>query len=167
MANPSKNTQFYKITAAKETVPASSNKTGTIETVGTSVIGTGTLFESEMQKGSWLVDLTQNEVREVMKVENDTLATLSDAFTLVIAGGTTPNVIKSDDLNIREISVAVPLVDSGGASYAFGEIDGVELESGMPIAFGKNSDTKGNFKSFIDPIIANATGTVINVTILK
>lgn len=162
-----KNTVFYKVDDEKVVVPASSNKTGTISTKGRGVIGVGTKFTEEMQTGSWIVDLTNNEVRKVITVDSDTVAYLDKPFTTDISALTTPNVVSSVDLNIREISIAIPLVDSSGTAYGFGEIDGVVLESGLPVSYGKNSDTKENSKSFIDPIIVNATGTVANVTILR
>jgi len=167
MATNYKNTVFYQISNAKQTVPASANKTGTIETVGAAVKGTSTLFTTEMQVGSWLTSLAANEIRKVIKVESNTLAYLDHAFTVDIAAGVTPNVVKHSDLNIREVAIAIPLTTSGGVAQAFGEVDGQPLASGLPVSFGKNSDIKDNFKSFVDPIIANATGTVINVTILR
>ena len=160
MANPNKNTQYYKLTT-KTSVPAPANKTGTIETVGVAVKGTGTLFTTEMQVGSWIIDTSQDELRRVIKVESDTLAFISDTFTVNIAAATTPSVIKNEDLNVREIAIAIPL------GQADGEIDGTALEAGLPVSFGKNSDTKGNFKSFIHPVIVDASGTEANITILR
>lgn len=162
-----KNTKFYKISNAKQTVPVSAAGTGTIKTQLTAVVGAGTLFKSEMQVGSWLVDLTQNEMRKVIKVESDTAAVLESAFSVAIPALTTPNVITHTKLNIKEISVRIPLVNSIGVAYTFGEVDGIELESGIPLVFGKTSKDNENSFSYIDPIIANATSTVINVTILK
>ena len=161
-----KNDKFYKITNAKQTIPASANGTGTVSTSGIFVTGTSTLFVSEMSKGSWITDLTNNEIREVDEVLSDTSAKLKQAFTADLSS-VTPNIIAKRDLDIRELSVIIPLVNAAGTAYAFGEIDGVELESGLPLTFGKASkDTKDTF-SYIDPIIADATGTVMNVTILK
>jgi len=157
----SKNSNYYKISNAKQTVPVSANGTGTIATTGIHVKGTGTKFVAEMPAGSWLVNLTANEYHKVKSVLNDTMAELEQAFGSDIAGGTTPNIIINSKLDIRELSVIIPL---GNAS---GEVDGVSLEAGLPVSFGKNSDNSRNNFSFIDPIIANATGTVINVIILR
>jgi hypothetical protein len=162
-----KNTKFYKISDDKQTVPASANKTGTISTQGTAVIGVGTLFKTEMQAGSWLTDLANNELRKVLRVESNVLAYLESAFQADIAALTTPNIVANTSLNIRELSVIIPLVNSAGTAYAFGELDGTELESGLPVTFGKASKDNENSFSYIDPIEADATGTVINVTTLK
>lgn len=156
-----KNTEYYRITNTKTTVPAPANGTGTIDTDGKSVIGTGTLFLSEMRAGAWLVDTSQDEVRKVLQVESDTLAYLSNAFSSDIAALTTPSIIASDDLNIRGLSVAIL------SGLTDGEIDGVVFDNGDSVVFGKFSDNKDGFKSFVDPIIVEATGTDVKVTILR
>jgi hypothetical protein len=166
MAN-TKNTLYYTINNAKAAVPASANKTGTIKTEGKYVVGTSTLFMTEMRAGSWLTDLTNNELRRVTRVTSDTYAELDSAFSSDISAGTTPNVIPVEDLHLRELSVAIPPLDSGGSPYAWGEIDGETLPNGSPVTFGKNSAYNTNRDGLVDPLIANATGTLIQVTILR
>jgi hypothetical protein len=155
-----KNTDYYAITG-KETIPVSANKTGTIETVGKAVKGDGTLFMTEMQAGSWLIDLAQDEMRKVVRVESDTLAFLDNAFTADLAALTTPSVISRTSLNLKSISVSIsPLL-------ADGEIDGVVFNAGAAMAWAKNGMDDRGIYSFVDPVIADGTGTVINVAILK
>ena len=160
MANH-KNTIFYSIDNTAETVPASASGTGTLKTVGKGVVGTNTLFKTEMRAGSWLVDLSQNEIRKVVHVASNTEAELDYAFTSDIAAGTTPDIIAYTDLNIKSISVAI------SSLLAQGEIDGNTLNPGGALTWQKNSSEKTDSRSFVEPIIADATGTVIDVTILR
>ncbi len=156
-----KNDKFYTIADDKQSIPVSASGTGTISTTGKAVKGVGTLFMSELRMGSWLVDLTQNEVRKVIRTESNTLVFLDNAFTVNIAALTTPNIISNTKLNIRQISVSID------PALANGEIDGTVLLAGAALEFGKPSDNSRNSFAFIDPLIADATGTEIQVTILK
>ena len=156
-----KNTDYYRITNTKTTVPAPANGTGTIETVGDAVKGTGTAFLSEMRAGAWLTKVASDEVRKVLRVESDTLAYLDNGFTVDIAAASTPSIINSIDMNIRGLSVAIL------SGLADGEIDGTVFDNGDSVVFGKFSDNKDGFKSFVDPIIVDAVGTDVKVTILR
>lgn len=155
-----KNTEYFLVTG-KQSVPVNVNKTGTISTVGNAVVGVGTLFKTEMHAGSWLVDESQDEVRRVMRVESNTLAYLSDAFTADIAALTTPSVIPKNSMNVRSVSLYID------AALADGEIDGIVLAAGTLIKFEKNSDNKRDKYSFIEPVIVDGTGTSIAVTVLR
>ena len=106
MATNYKNS-FYDYITGHQTVPAAGTKTGTCVTLGTGVTGSGTLFKTEMKAGSWLVDLTNNEIIKVVRVESDTLAYIDHAFTSPLASAA-PSVIVESDTNICTISVAIP-----------------------------------------------------------
>ena len=157
-----KNDNYYLVTT-KTSVPAPANGTGTIGTQGIGIVGTGTKFitNSELQKGSWIVDTAQDEVRIVDRVDSDTVAYLREAFSSDITPGATPSIIHNTSLNVKEISVGIA---SGGVD---GEIDGVVLVAGTSVVFSKSSDSKDGFKSFVDPIIVDGTGTSILVSIIR
>jgi hypothetical protein len=155
-----KNTDYFAVTG-KQSIPENVSKTGTIETIGKAVIGTSTLFKTEIQAGSWIVDESQDELRKVVHVESDTLAYLDNAFTSDIAALTTPSVIPRTSLNIKSISVSIsPLL-------ADEEVEGVAFNAGAAMSWAKNGMDNRGIYGFIDPIIVDGTGTVINVAILK
>lgn len=154
-----KNT-IYEYTTTKRTVPLSGTKTGTCITEGTIVTGTGTSFLSEMPAGSWLVDLSANEIRKVIRVDSDTSAVLQQAFTVDLASAA-PDVILASDLNIVTISLSIP---TGGAN---GEIDGVTFPVGQSITFSKDGRSTSSTRDFIDPLIVDATGTTMMILISK
>jgi hypothetical protein len=58
--------------------------TGTITSSGTSVTGSGTLFQSELYVGAFIAGST-NEYREVLSIAGDTSLTLVSAFSVDIA----------------------------------------------------------------------------------
>lgn len=155
-----KNSNFYRITG-KQSLPAASTKTGTIETVGTAVIGTGTSFLTEIPVGSWIVDLAQDEVRKVIDVQSDTAATISNAFTADLAAATALSAIHERDTNVVSISVSIK------SALADGELDGLVFTNGTGLTFSKDSRDVKAKNDFIDPIIVDGTGTVIQAMILK
>lgn len=153
-----KNSLYYLVTD-KRTVPANANATGTIKTVGTAVIGTNTLFKTEMPIGSWLVDESQDEIRQITRVESDTLAYFGNAFTSDISLGTTPSVIHSKDAKPVSIAVSIP------ASANDGEVDGATFTKGSSLSFSKDSTGRSDARSLVNPIIVDGTGTTIQVLI--
>lgn len=155
-----KNDNFYQITNTKQSVPVSGTITGTIKTVGTAVVGVGTFFisKAELRRGFWIVDLTNNEVRKIDTVLSNTMAYLEEAFTNDFSPGTTAQVIPKKSLNIKMISVGInPL-------YGNGAIDGATFISGDTVTFGKDGNSRRGVFDFVDPIIIDATGTVVDVT---
>ena len=107
------NDLFYKIDNVKTTIPAYSAQTGTVTTDGIYVGGTGTTFTTELKRGDWIVSLSGDEVRQIDSVTSDIIAQLTHPFTVELSGSAL-NVIKKFDLNIKEISVVIPLKDSAG-----------------------------------------------------
>lgn len=158
MAN-STNTNPYKVTS-KVTIPAAANGTGTIVTQGKAIVGTSTLFKAggELRRGCWIVDIAADEMRQVDSVESDTLAYLTEAFSSDITSST-PSIISTVDLNNRTISFGIL------SGLADGEVNGMVFDNGTSFVFTKEGDTKGNFKSFQDPVIVDGTGTTITITI--
>lgn len=159
-----KNSKYESITT-KRSVPLSAAMTGVATTQGIHVIGVGTSFKDEVPKGSWIVDLTSDELRKVVRVESDTEAILDFAFSSDLASAAL-QVIHKNDTNVTEISVIIPLVDAAGADNAFGEIDGVVFPSGLPFELSKSSRDDSSSQDFIDPIIVDGEGTLILATTL-
>ena len=160
MATNFKNT-FYDSISGAQTIPASANATGTISTDGAAVTGTGTLFKTEMPKGSWLTSIGADEIRQVLTVESDTLVYLSDAFTADLAAGT-PNVIHTSKLNISAISISVP-----AAAAAACTVDGVTFPKGAALTFSKDGRSTSSVRDFIDPIVVDATGSTMLISICR
>lgn len=152
-----KNTLYYLVTA-KQTVPANITKTGTAVTTGTAVQGTGTLFKTEMPVGSWLVDMSQYEIRRVIRVESDTLAYLDVAFSSNVSSAA-PAIIPADKAKPVTISVSVPASGSDGA------VDNVALAAGTGLTFSKDSRDHSAARDIVDPIIVNGTGTTMQILI--
>lgn len=153
-----KNSNYFLITD-KRTVPFNQAGTGTLQTVGTTVKGTGTLFMTEMPTGSWVVDLAQDQIRRVIRVDSDTRAYLSQAFTSNLAALTTVNVIPRNNDRAVSISIQIP------SSAADGEVDGQVLPAGTSITFSKDSRSHSGGRDLVDPIVVDATGTQMEVLI--
>lgn len=153
----SKNTVFYT-TTVKQSVPLNSNGTGTITTAGKAVVGVGTLFKTEMPAGSWLVSESQDQVRQVIRVDSDTEAYIQEAFSSDL-GSAAPSIIHSEDAKCVSIAVSNP---SGGAA---GEIDGYVFAAGSSVAWSKDSRTTSSIRDLVDPIIVDASGTTFQILI--
>lgn len=157
-----KNTIYKYLDDVKTTIPESITGTGTIETIGTRVIGTGTAFRSEIRKGSWIVDLTQDEIREVDSVESDTVAYIKQAFSADLPALTLLDKISATETSVVAISAQVP-----SSAAADATMDGEILPKGTSITFSKDSRDGNKSKDFIDPVIIDASGTTVQVLIMK
>lgn len=155
-----KNTNYAYITD-KRTVPFNETATGTCSTNGERVDGVGTAFRSEMRAGSWLVDLANDEIRQVDRVESDTLAYLKQAFTSDLTIGAF-EIIKATETQVVSISIQIP---SGAAGNA--EVDGSTFPKGTSMTFSKGDRDGNKSKDFVDPIIVDATGTAAQILIMK
>lgn len=151
----------YKYITDKRTVPFNETATGTASTNGKRVDGVATAFKTELQAGSWIVDLTNDEIRQVDNVVSDTVAYLTEAFTTDLVLGAF-EIIKNSNCAVVSISVQVP---SGAATDA--EVDGETFPKGTSLTFSKDSRDSNKSKDFIDPIIVDATGTSVQVLFMK
>ena len=77
----------------KGTIPVAKTKTGTIQTDGANVRGTGTAFLSEIQEDDYLYN-GDASVRRVIHVISDTLLVLEKAFPSSLSAGTALKVCK-------------------------------------------------------------------------
>lgn len=154
-----KNTDYdYIIT--KRTVPESANGTGTITTSGIAVVGVGTQFLSEMPVGSWITDITNDEIRKVIRVNSNTEAVLDYAFTTNLASAA-PDIIIASKLNISALSVKIPTGSPNG------EIDGKVFIAGESATWTKDGRSTSSLRDFVDPIIVDGAGTIIMALTLK
>ena len=77
----------------KGTIPVAKTKTGTIQSTGVNVRGTGTLFRSEIEEGDYLYN-GDAAVRKVLHIISDTLLVLEKGFASDVAALTALKVCK-------------------------------------------------------------------------
>lgn len=152
-----KNSLFDTLSNAKDTFPRSVAGTGTITTSagGKVVIGTGTLFKSQLQLGDWLYVPALNEVRRITSISSDTSLTVDSPFTSALVAAAVL-ITKS---SLVEISVVFSPDD--------GVIDTKPLAANIGFFWGKTGRDMSANRDKIDPIIIDATGTVAYVQGLK
>jgi|GEM_PF-5274297 hypothetical protein len=148
----------YSIVTGKQSVPANESGTGTIQTFRKAVVGTGTLFTTEMPVGSYLVKLDTWELQRVYRVDSDTLAYLDNAFSVDIAFLNVPQIIAAWDAKAKSISLAI---DSTNPS---GYLNNVPFTGILNIE--KTGNDRSSFRDNINPVIIDGTGTQIKVNIL-
>jgi len=156
MANQ-KNTFIDTITD-KRCIPYNSTKTGTIQTVGKEVVGTGTLFLTQCKVGDWLVDLTQNEIHKIISVSDNFSMHIQEAFAVDLPALTAVVTVPRFP-QAKEISVLIPFGSPNGL------IDGKTLYAGVPYDTSKLSRSKSTGYDFVDPIIIDASGTTAGIII--
>tara|TARA_R110002126_G_scaffold217897_2_gene363682 strand:+ start:400 stop:888 length:489 start_codon:yes stop_codon:yes gene_type:complete len=156
-----KNTKFSVITG-KQTVPASTPATGTIDTSGITVIGTGTEFLSEMMAGSWIYSSTLGEIRKVVRVDSDLVAYIDKAFGSDLAS-IALFIIPESDTHI----VTMTLIATGGTPTIDGIAYGGALTSIPVITLTKEGRSTSSTRDFIDPVIVDATGGSMTVITLS
>jgi hypothetical protein len=160
MAN-NKNSNYKYLNNTKVTLPLNETATGTASTNGIRIDGVLTAFRTELQAGSWLVDLTNDEIRQVDSVVSDTVAYLTEPFTADLVLGAF-EIIKKTNCNVVSISVQVL---SGAAADAY--VDGELFPKGASMTFSKDSRDTNRSKDFVDPIVFDATGTTAMVQFMK
>ena len=146
---------IYKVINDKRSIPFNSSGTGTLSTAETVVTGIGTLFTTEMPVGSYLVDLTNDEVRRVIRVDSNTKAFLEKSFTNEFSAAT-PEIIGAWQAKAKEISI-----ETSGSC----ELNG-EAFTGI-LTFPKGGSGRSARPDLVSPIIVDATGTTMNIMILN
>jgi len=141
--NTNLNANLYQLTS-KDTVPASTTGTGTIEVIGTEVIGTGTKFKTELKENDFIVDFTQDEIRRVVRISDDTNAYLDLPFTINISAGTTPKYVQQS--RFTEVSWR-----NAGAAQA--GVNGTLVQPGDAGSIRKTSKNQSDHAAFVDPTI--------------
>lgn len=139
----------------KRSVPFNASGTGTITTYGIKIVGTGTLFSTELQAGSYLVNLTTNEAIKVYRQDTDTKAFLEKPFAADITAAT-PQIISKAKAKVKEIQLV-----TAGSCF----IDGVAFTGTK--GYNKNGDHKSGRPNLIEPIIVDASGSSMTVDIIN
>jgi len=148
----------YSITNTKESIPKNEAGTGTITTNGLAIVGVGTSFLTQMIAGSYLVSLAQNECRRVCRVDSDTVAFLERPFSYNLSASAAPQIIKKWKASPKEISMKIDSADADG------QLDGVAF-SGI-LTLSKSSADHSSQWDKIDPVVVNAIGTAMDISIL-
>lgn len=150
-----KNNIHYEIDTAIASVPADISKAGTLDSVDVKVTGTGTAFKSDgrIREGDWIYDPAQAELRKIKRIIDDENLVLEDAFTSDLSGVAFRLTYQS---RAKEISVT-------NVGLANATIDGGVFEAGISKSITKGSTTLTSQNSFVDPIVVDASSTVISV----
>ena len=146
---------IYANITDKRSVPFNSAATGTVTTHGIAIIGVGTAFLTEMPAGSYVVDLTNYEIRKVYRVDSDTLAFMEVALTNDIAGGSTLQIIHKYQTGVKSIY----LETTGSA-----KIDNAAFTGTKTLT--KSGAGRSSLRDLVAPIIVDATNTTMQVTIV-
>ncbi len=146
---------IYDTITDKRSLPFNSAGTGTIVTHGVAIVGTGTLFNTELQAGSYLVSLSQNECRRVYRQDNNTTAFLEFPFTSDLSSAA-PQIISHIQMKVKEISMDT-------ADNCF--IDGKAFTGILTLPKGGNS--RSSRADLLEPVIVDATGGSMQVEILN
>ena len=145
----------FVVATDKRSVPANTAGTGTIVTFGKSIVGTSTLFKTEMKAGSYLVSETQGEICRVIRVDSDTIAFLETSFTSDLASAA-PSIIKwfaanPVEINLKKVSGTPTL---NGAIFT-GEVK-----------ISKSSRDRSSRRDLVEPVILDASSGSVEVNIL-
>lgn len=144
----------YYIVTTDDLVPASTTWTGTVSTNGTTVTGSGTAFLTEIQRGAWLWNKAQHEVRRVVDIVSDTEMIIDRAFSAELSGANFEGVSK-DDAKV----VYMEIENTGGTATT---IDNVALASGSTFTNGR-PNPRGEVRKFCEPV--HVDGATSNCTV--
>lgn len=160
MAKPAK---YYKNTPVaisdKRTVPAPTAGTGTITTDG---IYFTTSANNQLQVGDWVIDESQDEVRQVVFLQDgsSTKGTINAPFSSDLSA-ISLQYVKFEDINgVYEISLAA---DYGGDA----EYNGVALKSGSSVTFRIPEGAALSSQTPMEPIIVDGTTNSVTAVVSK
>ena len=144
----------YVVSASAVSVPAYGTKTGTITTIANNrvVVGSSTLFNTEVFSGDWLVDLTNGEVRQVESINSNTELLLKTGFTNALSG-VAVRVISSSNSKVQYMEIK----PAGTVA-----IDAVAYSSAETYTDGQMNPTGAN-QQFCKPVVLNATATTAKI----
>ncbi len=142
-------------------VPFPIDGTGTIETVGTTINGTGTAFNTELEVGTIIWD-GDKEWRTVVSVKSDTLAVLDSAFSEDLAASSALFILAPKDNNAVEISAIAKTVEWDLVTTEIATIPPL-----IPINLSKAHRDRTFKSDLIPPCIIDATGSEVVVTLIR
>ena len=143
----------------KETFPVSAALTGGTVSTGTRkdlIVGSGTSFLTDFEKGDFLYDNTNDELLEVDKVQSDTVLYLKREASNVLSGATV-KVVKKSGYRMASWSI-----DSAGTA----DINGVTFPASTSNTYGNGKDNGAGGTGRMHPFIVDCTGAAntVNVT---
>ena len=144
--------QYHDYDNVKETFPASDSITGTIDGVnnGTLIVGTSTLFTTELQEGQYLYIAAQSAFRKIISIVSATVLYIDSAFPTATFTGATARKIP----NKRYKSISWE-IDAAGTAV----INGITFPA-------SNSATLALIGGvYPEPILVDSTGNTNNVYI--
>ena len=150
----------YFVLTAKDTVPKSTSGSGTISTNGVNVVsqyitGSGTSFQTESERGAWIWDTDNDELRKVKEVISDTELVVFGSFTNEFSA-ISLKYISKDDAQI----IFMEVDNTGGSATT---IDGVALGSAKVFTDGQpdnNSVARLCLPRVVDGATSNCTVTL-------
>lgn len=149
---------FFVLTA-KDTVPKSTAGTGTISTNGGGdnqyIQGSGTSFLTELNRGAWIWDTDNDELRKVKEIISDTELVIFGSFTNTFSA-IDLKYISKDDSQI----IYLEIDNTGGSDTT---IDGVTLKSDKVFTDGQpdnNSESRLCLPRVVDGATSDCTVTL-------
>lgn len=127
---------FMAYDNVKDTFPQSTALTGTISAVNnnTLIIGSSTLFTTELQVGEYIYIAAQSAFRKIRRINSDTELVIQSAFPSAVSGATP---LRVPEQTYREYSL---VIDSAGTA----KIDNITLPAstaiGRPMTGGKRPE---------------------------
>ena len=134
-------TEYYDLTSA-DSVPASESGTGTYNSAGKRVTGTGTNF-TILREGDYLVSSTEERVIRIERILSDTTLILEESF---------PNNVSGDDFDYVKATKAKIILLSIGAKADDVKVDGTDLAEDDAITVECSEIDKKSGVNFVHPV---------------
>ena len=142
-----KNNKVDLISNEIDTIPRSVAATGTITSANNRlIVGSSTLFTTELQEGDWIFISGQSEVQKVVNIVSNTELVLQDAFTTPLSASAFKSVPKN------QYTMISWLIDTAGTA----EIDGNVFPASAS-ATVENFTVRDGRASLVDPIVMDTT----------
>lgn len=130
------------ITNTTDTLPRSAALTGTIVSAAASkeLVGTSTLFTTELNINDWIFDTVNVAIRQVERIDSDTVLWLKDGFADAQSGATMKRVVN----NARQIT---GVANGGDVTITFPNDDTLIIRDGN--SFTPQAKENGLVQPFI------------------
>jgi hypothetical protein len=150
MANPHNTVvNAPTVVTGKGTLPTAVQITGTITSTGTRVVGSSTLFTTQLKQGDYIYNTTAatlSEVRCVKHILDNTHLILESAFSVDVSAINT--------YRVRGQYKSVSVANTGGSA-------GLWAEGTIAAGASPSHEAKPGF--VVEPLAYNATGTSFNI----
>ncbi len=152
--------QSYLLDNVKSTAPLYGVGTGTISTNKLGLIGSGTVFKTQLEAGAFIVNFSTDEIVRVVEVVSDVYAILEKQFTSEITAASPMNYIPKYKSNVREIGVIIPVYQEDNTTEnTWGVVNGASTPPGVGVNFSKANRDRSSRMDMVYPIIVDATST--------